>query len=309
MSKFIYLQDTHIKGKNPENRIGSYYQDVMNKIKEVISIAKKLKVDAVLHGGDLYDSELVSNVMVDEFIDLVEKSKIEWLILPGNHDEIGNNWELSKASSLAHIFRRSKLINKLTIKSDEDYVMQGFQYYHNVEKVIKEEGLYCATLTYSFKIAIVHALITLKPLPYQAMNVVAKDIKTDYDVVLVAHNHSQYDIKEINGVKFVFLGALGRRKIDEKDIKPSVLLIDTESKELKIIELKSGKSAKEVFDLEKVREIKQFEGEIINFINSLEDVKLEGLNIRGMVEFIAKEKNIEQEIIRECITRIGEFEK
>ncbi|KKL89048.1 hypothetical protein LCGC14_1918660, partial [marine sediment metagenome] len=83
MSKFIYLQDTHIKGKNPENRIGSYYQDVMNKIKEVISIAKKLKVDAVLHGGDLYDSELVSNVMVDEFIDLVEKSKIEWLILPG----------------------------------------------------------------------------------------------------------------------------------------------------------------------------------------------------------------------------------
>lgn len=313
--KFLYIQDSHIRGKNSENRIGDYYSDVMNKIKEIINLAKELKVKAILHGGDLYDSELVSNVMVDEFIDLVEDSGIEWYILPGNHDEIGNNWELSKSSTLAHIFRRSKLINELITvsswnkKSNTTNIIQGFKYYHNVEENIKKKGLLCETVGKGFKIAIVHGLITLKKLPYQAMHVVAKDIKTDFNVVLVAHNHHGWGVKEINDVKFVNIGCLGRRKIDEKDIKPSCLLIDTETKDLKIIELKCAKPAKEVFDLEKVEEIKQFEGEINNFINSLSDVKIQGLDIRGMVEFIGKEKNVEQEIVKECITRIGEFEK
>ena len=312
--KFLYIQDSHIRGKNSENRIGDYYSDIMNKIKEVITIAKKLKVKAILHGGDLYDSELVSNVMVDEFIDLVENSGVEWYILPGNHDEIGNNWELSKSSSLAHIFRRSKLINELNNSAFWDKelsktsIIQGFKYFHNIEEDIKNNGLLCKYKATGFKIAIVHALVTLKSLPYQCMHIVMKDIKTDFDIVLVAHNHQQWNIKEINGTKFINIGCFGRRKIDEKDIKPSVLLIDTETKELKIIELKSAKAAKEIFDLKKVKEIKQFNNEINNFINSLSDVKIQGLDIRGMVEFIAKEKKVEQEIIDEVITRIGEFE-
>ncbi|GAG95161.1 unnamed protein product, partial [marine sediment metagenome] len=200
------------------------------------------------------DSDLVSNIMSDEFMDLVEDSGIEWYILPGNHDETGNNWKLSKATSLAHMFRRCKLINWLTKEKFKDLIVYGYEYYHNIEGYIRENGLYCEDKTDKLKIAIVHALITLKPLPYECMHVVAKDIKTDFDVVLVAHNHSQRGIKEINGVKFVFLGALGRRKIDEKDIKPSALLINTETKELKIIELKSAKKAEEVFDLAKVAE-------------------------------------------------------
>lgn len=306
--KFLYLQDSHIKGKNPENRIGSYYNDVMTKIKEIISIAQKNKCNMIISGGDNLDSPLVSLPVCDKFIDIIEEGKIPFYTIWGNHEEEGNNFTLSKSTTLNHIFNRSSYIKLLTNIEKKDYYIKGYSYFHNIEENIRNKGLFCKEIKNKWKIAIVHALVTLKKLPYQAMYVVAKDIKTDFDVVLVAHNHSQYGIKEINGVKFVFLGALGRRKIDEKDIKPSVLLIDTESRKLEIIELKSGKRAKEVFDLEKVREIKQFEGEIINFINSLSDVKLQGLNIRSMVEYIAKEKNVKQEITKECITRIGEFE-
>ena len=309
MSKFLYIQDSHIRGKNSEHRLGNYYSDVMDKIKEVINLAKELKVKSILHGGDLYDSELVSNVMSDEFQGLIENSEIEWHVIPGNHDEEGNNWQLSNATSLASIFRRCKIIHELTEINTKFSFIKGYEYYHNIEKNIKEKGLFCKDKTDKWKIAVVHALVTLKPLPYSAMHVCYKDIKTDFDIVLVSHNHHGWGIKEINGTKFVNISCLGRRKIDEKDIKPSVLLVNTETKELKIIELKSAKSAKEIFDLEKVREIKQFEGEINNFINSLSDTKIQGIDIRGMVEFIAKEKKVEQEIIDEVITRIGGFEK
>ncbi len=309
--KFIYLQDTHIKGVNPINRIGNYYQDIMLKIKETLNIAKKMKVDYIVHGGDLFDSANVSNIMVDDFIDLVEKFEIKWYILPGNHDCIGHNWELSKASSLAHIFRRSKLIEELTLKPNIkkfNYIIQGFRYYHNIEETIKEKGLFCEVPKAPFKIAIVHALITQQSLMPQIMHIPIKDIKTDFNIVLVAHNHLQWGIIEQNGTKFVNIGCLGRRKIDEVKIAPQIAYIDTEIQEIKFISLKSAKKGDEVFNLEKIEIAKTFEQDIDNFINSLDNVKFQSLDLRGLVEFLAKENNIDNEVKNEVIKRIGENE-
>jgi len=311
--KFIYCQDTHIKGINPCNRIGNYYQDVMAKIKEIISLSKDLEVNCVIHGGDLFDSANVSNIMVDEFIDLVEKAKIKWHILPGTHDEIGHNWELSKGSSLAHIFRRSKLIeclDKIAIankKGIPDTIIQGYKYFHNVEQDIKDNGLMCSEKA-NFKIAVTHAFITLQPFLPQVMHIVAKDIKTNFDVILVAHYHAQWGIKDINGVKYVSLGCLGRTSIDEVEIAPTVAYIDTETQEIRLIPLKSAKKGEEVFDLGKIEIAKKFEHDIDKFIKSLKNTKIQGLNLRGTIEMIAKENDIDKEVKDEVVKRIGGFE-
>ncbi len=160
--KIIYIQDSHIKGKNPQSRLGSYYQDVMAKIKEVIDIAKEKKVDEIIHGGDVYEAPLVSNTILDELVDMIEESGISWNIVWGNHDCIGHDPKLSKASTLAHIFRRSKLINhcNLHIDSSDNYIIQPFDYYHNIEEDIKNNGLTCSRPNAKLKIGIVHAFIT-----------------------------------------------------------------------------------------------------------------------------------------------------
>jgi len=314
--KFLYLCDTHIKGKNPENRIGNYYNDIMDKIKEVISLSKEYNVDFIVHGGDLYDSDTVSNTMVDDFIDLVEKNKKEWYIIWGNHDEIAHNIKISKSTSLAHIFRRSKYISHLEtniLKASKqkgiDTVLQGFDYYHNIEGTIREKGLMCKYPDAKFKIAVTHAFITLKPFLPHVLHIQLKDVKTDFDIVLCSHYHKDWGIKELNGTKFVNLGAIGRQGIDEVDRIPQVLLVDTDTKELKIIKLKSAKDCKEVFDLEKIEKMKQFEGNIENFIHSLESVKFQSLDIRGKVEEIGKKTNTEKEVIKEVINRISKGEK
>lgn len=313
MSKFLYLCDTHIKGKNPENRIGSYYQDVMAKIKEVVALSEEYNVNFVIHGGDLFNSPDVSNTIIDDFIDLVEASKKTWHVIWGNHDCIGHDPKLSRASALAHIFRRSKLIKLLETKSlwsgknKETTIIQGFSYYHNIENNIKEKGLLCDTKA-KYKIAVTHAFITLKPFLKHVLHIQMKDIKTDFDVVLCSHYHKDWGIKEMNGTKFVNLGAIGRQGIDEVNRVPQILLVDTETKELKIIKLKSAKEGKEVFDLEKIEKIKNFEKNIDKFINSLDNIKLQSLDIRGKIEEIAKENNEDREVIDEIINRIGRFE-
>lgn len=78
---------------------------------------------------------------------------------------------------------------------------------------------------------------------------------------------------------------------------------------LKIIPLECTKPAEQVFDLEKIRQGKAFEASIDNFITSLDNVKFQGLNLRGMLEEIGQHQGYDKEIIKEIIDRIGEFEQ
>lgn len=307
MSKIIQIQDSHISGKNSKYRIGDYYSDTMDKIKETIQIARDLKAKYIIHAGDLYHSSNVSNIMSDEFIDLVEKSKIPWYIIPGNHDLIGHDWKLSKSTTLAHIFRRCPLIKILNTLEGENYYIEGYNFYHNIEKDIKDNGLVCKDKSDKWKIAITHMMLTLKPFHPSVLHIVAKDCKTNYDVVANGHYHKPWGIKEINRTKFVNIGSLTRRTKDEMDIKPSVLLIDTDTRELKIIELKTVKLSNEVFDLEKIKTLEEFDDNIDEFIASIEDAELESIDLIGKIEEIGKISNADRVIIDELVNRANKF--
>lgn len=309
MSKFLYLQDFHISGRTPINRKDNYYLSMLKKLDEIIELGKKYKVKYILDGGDVFDVPMISNLILDEFIDKIEASNIPWKMIWGNHTEIGHNPELSKASSLAHTFRRSKLISHLDYIEDKktNTFIKGYDYTHNCEEKIKNEGLICPKKA-KFKIAIVHSMITEKQLMPQIMHIPIKNIKTNFDLVLIAHNHVQKtNIIKQNGVNFIFLGALGRTSIDEISIIPQVALIDTETKEIKLIPLKSAKKGEDVFDLEKVEKTKEFNAEIDNFIKSLENSKDLGLDINGIIEYLAKEKHIDNQVKDCVIKRIGEL--
>lgn len=308
--KLLFVTDTHIKGVNPVNRTGNYYKDIMDKIQEVVQISLDKEVDTVLHGGDLYASSLVSNVMVDEFIDLVEDAGIPWHVAVGNHDEICQEWKLSKATTLAHIFRRSKMIKHLDTIETKDTFIKAYGYYHNIEADIKEKGLMCNKKGKT-TIAVVHAFITKSKFLPQVLHVPIKEIKSDYDFVLIAHNHNEFGIILQNKTLFTSIGALSRGSIAESDVKrkPKVLLIDTEKQTHNVIILKSAKPAEQVFNLEKVKEKKEFDADMDKFIKELTDkTEIKGIDLRGMVEQIGKEKNIDREILDDAVERIGRYE-
>lgn len=306
MARYLYFQDLHLSGKNPTNRTDKYMDSIFLKLEEIISIAKKNKCDAILSGGDNLDSPIVSLPICDRFIDIIEHGKIPFYTVWGNHDEQFYNIELSKSTTLQHIFNRSALINCLNVIETDQVYIKGFHYSHNCEEKLKEKGVFHNKKD-KFTIAIIHALITEKHLPYSAMHLCYKDIKSNYDYLLIAHNHHPFKFK-LNDSTIWDIGCTGRRKIDEKDISPSVLLINTETKELKTIPLSSAKKGEEVFDIEKIEKQKGFEANINNFIESLSNVKMQSLDIRGKIESIAAEKKTEKEVIDEVILRIGKEE-
>jgi len=310
--KFLYLYCSHIKGTNPGNRRGNYFNDIKEKFAEIIRIGKEKDVDVIYHGGDFGDAPMMSLGLVDSIVDMIEHGGITWDIIRGNHDEIGHNPNLSGESILDHIFRRSKMIRHLEIVQDRNVYIQGFDYYHGIEKDIKEKGLQSANgATGQKKIAIIHAFITPdKWLPH-VLHIPVAELKSDFDLVLVAHNHVEWGIKKIDKTTFVSIGSLSRLTVAKSDTErmPNVLYVDTDVPTLQVIPLECAKPAVEIFDLDKIKSGKEFEASIENFISSLENVKFQGLNLRANIEEIGRQMGYDDEVIKEVVDRMGTFEQ
>jgi predicted phosphodiesterase len=293
MANFLILQDFHIAGKNPCNRIDDYRSSCLLKLDEIVEISKKC--DYVISAGDLWDSAVVVNSLVDDVVDRIESSKRIWYFIYGNHDILNYNIESSSSVSLTHMIRRSKWIQHLDILQDKNYYIKGYDCQFGKETELKEKGLMC-NYDADFKIAITHQFITIKPFHPQVLHVQAKDIQNNYDLIICSHFHSQFD-KTINKTRFLNLGELGRVSISEAHHEPQVAIIDTETKQIEIIKLKSAKPANEIFDLSKYEEIKENEKSIEDFIASLNSATWQACDLRTQIQTIGKEQNVEKEVI------------
>ncbi len=306
MSKFVYLQDYHFSGKNSVHYISNYFEDCLTMLDEILQIAKEYKADAILDGGDLLHSSEPSYRILDEIADRVEKNKIPLYCLFGNHTERYHSIEHSRYTGLAHLMKRSKYFHYFKPIKKENFIIESIEYSHEIEDKIKESGLMFSEKDI-WKIAIVHAFITPKPFLPQVMHVCIDDIKTNADIVLVAHYHNQWE-KTIGDTRFLDIGCVGRRSITEKNIEPSVLLIDTEKRSTEIIKLKSAKKAEDIFDLSKIDEKKEFDSGMDDFIKSIESVDFQGAKIEDNINFIAKEKKVNKKVIKLIFDKIKELD-
>ena len=66
--RFLYVTDTHIRGTSPRSRTDDFPLAIRKKLQEVIELAHREEVDAVLHGGDLFDRPDISPAVVREFL-------------------------------------------------------------------------------------------------------------------------------------------------------------------------------------------------------------------------------------------------
>ena len=296
--RILYLQDGHCSGKNSENRIGNYLQDWKLKFEEVFTIAKDKKVDCIMDGGDLLHSSNIVYSISDYLIDIIGKSKIPYLSLYGNHCENFHDVTLSKNTTFYHMLHRCQNLQHLKEVSDDTCDLKAIEYTHGVEDDIKK-GIKFKESN-KFKIIIVHALITEKPLPFQASHVPIKDFKTNADLILIAHNHKPFDIT-INTTRFLDIGCFGRRTIDEKKVKPSVLFIDTNTKEVKVINLKTAKKGIDVF--KEPKDIKS-KLDIEEFMRTFGNIKTQGLNIREQIEVVGKELEVSREAIDLLVNKV-----
>ena len=296
--KGLIFSDAHIGGRNPRSRLDNYYQSCLSKFEEILSVSKDC--DFIISAGDLWDSPIVANTIVDDILDRIDTNKKDFFVTFGNHDLQGYNVEASKATSLAHMIRRSKYVKHLNEIEDSNIYIKGYDCQFGGEEKLKEEGLIHGKDKKS--IAITHQFLTIKPFHPQVSHIVAKDLKTDYDVIICSHFHQEFD-KVVNGTRFVNLSSIGRTSINEQH-QPQVAIIDTDNLEIQKITLKSAKPSNEIFDLTKYEELKENERDIKEFISLLNSAKFQSCDIANQIELIGKENKVEKEIIDYLLEKI-----
>ena len=135
--------------------------------------------------------------------------------------------------------------------------------------------------------------------------VMPEQIKTNANLVVCGHYHTPF-YKKVGNTEFVNIGCIGRLNINEAKIEPSVLLLDTDKRNWKIIKLKSAKPANQIFDLDHYDELKKEEKSIEDFINSLKSVNFQGMELGEQIVKGGKENNVKQTTVDYLLEKLNE---
>lgn len=295
---FITANDIHISDGNPRSRVDNFKETVFDKIGQIRSAASKLKADAILIAGDLYNLKKPvhnSHSLNRELVEAFQQIKCPRYMIAGNHDLFGNNLESLTSQPLGVLFEDGTLKNLAPQVTAAKGEVQGL-----TQETIAKRDLKISLVGVPYiedldldklhippkgdcqiQICLMH--IYAGP---QSGNVFKERLygydelsRLGPDIFVLGHYHIDQGIQTIKGKTFVNLGSIARGVLSDENIdhKPKIgyvkvcldngkISILTDSIPLKI------KPAEEVFNLEK-----------------REEEKNESVEMRVFVEYLIKE--------------------
>lgn len=263
MIRFLYVTDTHLRGTAPVSRTDDFASSVLSKIRETVSIANNYSVDAVLHGGDLFDIPEPGLGQVGLFLEAWSGLYAPILVAPGNHDMYGHNPNTLERTLLG-LLKRIGFLDYLTPEprcfGDGEVKVQvtGQGFHAEIDRrdvaldyaVRKTPGCDCA-------VHVVHGMVlpqrVISSAPFLPAATAAEDIlqNTEADYTLTGHYHLPFEISD-GEKRVVNPGALVRLSAiqEEIDRMPAVMFIECSRSGVshRIIPLSCARPGPEVLD-------------------------------------------------------------
>lgn len=107
MTSFLWATDQHLKDTNPSSRKDDWRVTCLDKIGQVKELARSLKVDAVLYGGDFFDVKTpsrTSHSLVQDVIEAHQDFPCPIYANVGNHDVKLSQLQYLDQSALGTLF-------------------------------------------------------------------------------------------------------------------------------------------------------------------------------------------------------------
>lgn len=314
--KLLFFTDTHIKSRNPKSRIDNYEQSIYDKIEEIKNISINENVDAILHGGDLFDKADVDIKTASKFGKLLQTFPKKIYIISGNHDIYGYN-QNSVERAMIGLFDSLDILE--LIQKDKPVFIQkdgitvqisGEPYCHDIDSSDKSHYKPARDKNVDYHILMIHGFLLYKKFIDQIeYTLIDQIMDTDCDIVLSGHYHTGFKTVKVNGKYFSNPGSIARmtNTESEKKRKPKVLIIELtkDNIEIKDIFLTSAKDGKDIF-IEKNLDPYSVKGkslmEIKENFKTLSNNSL--INLNSNLKSIGKNLKIKKEIIDEAIRRL-----
>jgi len=329
----------------PKNRIDNWQETLDEKAEEILSIANRNHVSAILQGGDFtdkpkiqdeYHTKIIKRWSTANIYDIVKKlatneisqekvleelKKGKPIIsIAGNHDQFGSSMQGFGKTTLAFL-EQIGLVNLVTKKkpiiltddSGFTVAITGSNYSLNMDKDEKRKAYTVDKKLGDFHIHIVHGMLTNQNFGNLFAHTRIEEIKdTKADLTIAGHDHIGFDPVEIDGKYFVNPGSITRLSNDDKEMnrQPKVMVIEvTKEKgiQLKMKPLKCAKPASEVLSTENKEIKKEMNNRIQKIKDSLDTVSVDTVkDIIDIVEEMPLSGNFTQDMKYELKDKIIE---
>ncbi|NPV74335.1 MAG: DNA repair exonuclease [Pelotomaculum sp.] len=256
--RLIYFTDTHIQSGRPKNRSDNFLEALFEKFSEIIRLCRDLKVEFIIHGGDIFDNPRPDQSSLDLFNWFLKELALPFYCVAGNHDLIDQRLDSLESTALGRLSsgRAIRLLQpgeKIYIANNSCVVqLSGQHFYGGIDRRKNLEDYIVKKNKCDLAIHVIHGMLLPKPFSDKVpCTLISEVAATEADFTLGAHAHLGYH--ETNGGKF-FLnpGALARLTGLRKEVvrRPQVIFLDfTSGARYSFIPLNSARPGSEVMDI------------------------------------------------------------
>ena len=287
--KILATGDWHIRAKNPKYRIDNYYETLIDKIKWIFELAEKNNCVALIQPGDFFDSPDQANYVSRDLIALIHKYDIDIYSVYGQHDQKFRNSENTIMSVLAE----AKVINILS--KDPISYSEGSKHIE-LYGASWDESIPTPLETNNINILAAHKMVVGdKPLwADQKDYTKAKSLllkHSEYDLIITGDNHQAFTYGKNFGSMLLNCGSLMRTTIAQRNHKPVVYIVDTNTSEV-IPYYVPVKPIEEVMNLELADETKERNEDLDAFMKGLSSEYDVELNFEDNLKNVIIENDI-----------------
>ena len=310
----ILMGDVHESETTPDSRTDDYQATRDRKRENIIKLAKKHKVSAIVHTGDFHDKFNPDMAYAGEVIHKWTKSGIPLVGVVGNHDCYGNLNTFNR--TLGKFIENAGL---MTICSKEKpYIIEqngfklsisGASHHLRIDNIENREDYIVEEKTGDYQLHIVHGYLSVTQKPYEH-TLIDKILKTKADFTLAGHDHLGFETVYTDGKIFANPGAIARITADKSEIAriPKVLLLKVSTKDgsAEVTELSIGaEDGKKVLSRKKIEQREKKERKRQEIQSEIKKAALnQHTSLEDIIDEIAKAKGISEDVLKRALDDI-----
>ena len=282
--KFITFTDIHISSYNPQSRVGDYQEDILEKLRQIGNVGKKVGVDFYMLAGDLFNLKYPMrnpHSLNTALIEIFKDFGAPIYTTEGNHDLRNDSYATFDEQPLKVLYSSGALIQlreQIVTKGDISVALRAFPFEEHPDFTAMTKKVDGVDLS----IAMLHIYSGLKGGNYHTAKVYSYNeiAQMGDDIFVMGHMHLDQGISNIvhceKEVTFINVGAVSRGSMSDDNAtrSPKIGYVDITKADGKVsvtakaVRLKV-KPAEEVFDLDSKEDEKKKQEEAELFVEKL----------------------------------------
>lgn len=325
--KLLLMGDRHNTIHKPVNRTDADFMDTqIKKDTEILRIAKKNNVSAIIHPGDFWTdsdckikNDFICDVVKRWFPDPNQEKNIPMYGIAGNHDLFGKNLNtlpftttgLLDALGYIKLLHSSKPVT-FQLKNKKTVAITGVNYHINMDKPEHIDDYIIEKKLGDIHIHVVHGmLLKNKSGIFERYTTIDQITHTKADITFSGHDHVGFGIIKKDSKYFVNPGSVIRSSCNASDIKRDVkvLIVDINEDDLSIdikeVPLKSALDGNLVLSRITIEKEKEKQAATEKLKSNIKKLKLaKKVKFLDILENVYKEKDIAETTKKDLDNRV-----